>query len=115
MPEDAVDRDQMLPNVSIYWFTGSGASSANAIYDGMKAWREIEAHQPQDAAAADGHPPAPPTGVAVFAADTTIRSVMDPTGQIQHWSEFDRGGHFPAMETPDLLTDDICAFFRTYR
>jgi pimeloyl-ACP methyl ester carboxylesterase len=115
LPEDAVDRDQLLTNVSIYWFTGSGASSANCVYDGMKAWRELEAHQPQDAAAADGHPPAPPTGVAVFAADTTIRSVMDPSGQIQHWSEFDRGGHFPAMETPDLLTDDIRAFFRKYR
>jgi hypothetical protein len=57
----------------------------------------------------------PPTGVAVFAADTTIRDVMDPAGQIEHWSEFDRGGHFPAMEVPNLLAGDIRAFFRRYR
>ena len=55
-----------------------------------------------------------PTGVAVFAADTTIRSLLDPAGTM-HWSEFDRGGHFPAMEVPDLLVGDIRAFFRPLR
>ena len=62
-----------------------------------------------------GGQPGPPTGVAVFAADTTIRSLMDPAGQISHWSEFDRGGHFPAMEVPDLLVGDLRAFFRGLR
>jgi hypothetical protein len=47
----------------------------------------------------------------VFAADTTIRSVMDPAGAIEHWSEFAHGGHFPAMEVPALLVDDMRAFF----
>ncbi len=109
LPDEAVDRDQLLTNVSIHWFTGSGASSAHATYDGIQAWREMAAH------AGSGRPaqaPAPPTGVAVFAADTTIRSVMDPDGRIEHWSEFDRGGHFPAMETPDLLAEDLRSFFR---
>ena len=55
----------------------------------------------------DAMPPAPPTGVAVFAADTTIRSLLDPTGTMAHWSEYDRGGHFPGMEVPDLLTEDL--------
>ena len=54
-------------------------------------------------------------GVAVFAADTTIRGVMDPTGHIEHWWEFDRGGHFAAMEVPDLLAPDLRAFFRRHR
>jgi hypothetical protein len=40
---------------------------------------------------------------------------MDPIGTIKHWSEFDRGGHFAAMEVPDLLTDDIRAFCRALR
>jgi hypothetical protein len=40
--------------------------------------------------------------VAVFAADTTVRSLLDP-GDTMHWSEFDRGGHFPALEVPELL------------
>ena len=85
LPDDAVDRDQLLCGVSVFWFTGAGASS-----------------------------PTPPTGVAVFAADTTIRSLLDP-GASMHWSEFDRGGHFPAMEAPDLLVEDLRAFFRPLR
>jgi epoxide hydrolase len=46
---------------------------------------------------------------------TTIRQLMDPAGTIAHWSEYDRGGHFPAMEVPDLLAADIRTFFRAYR
>jgi hypothetical protein len=49
------------------------------------------------------------------AADTTIRSLMDPSGRITHWSEYGTGGHFPAMEVPDLLAGDIRAFFRDLR
>jgi pimeloyl-ACP methyl ester carboxylesterase len=119
LPTDAVDRDQLLTNVSIYWFTGAGASSAHATYEGMQAWRQIAAQQAQasgghDAASSEAGPSGPPTGVAVFAADTTIRSLLDP-GQAMHWSEFDRGGHFPAMEVPDLLVGDLRGFFRSLR
>jgi pimeloyl-ACP methyl ester carboxylesterase len=124
LPDDAVDRDQLLTNVSVYWFTGSGASSAHAVYEGMRAWRAMasaageagsepgsEAGSEAEAEPAGG----PPMAVAVFAADTTIRSVMDPAGRIAQWTEYDRGGHFPAMEVPDLLTADLRAFFRPRR
>ncbi len=37
LPEDAVDRDQLLTNMSVYWFTGTGASSAHFIYDASHA------------------------------------------------------------------------------
>jgi hypothetical protein len=40
---------------------------------------------------------------------------MDPEHQIEHWSEFERSGHFAAMETPDQLVQDVRAFFRRYR
>ncbi len=112
LPEDAVDRDQLLTNVSLFWFTGSGASTAHAVHDGMQAWRAFAAEQASGDAPAwdEGTQDGPPTGVAVFAADTTIRSLMDPQGRITHWSEFDRGGHFPAMEVPDLLVDDLRSF-----
>ena len=85
----------------------------------MQAWREIAAQQAKEpgadeAAHAGAGPSGPPTGVAVFAADTTIRSRLDP-GRAMHWSEFDRGGHFPAMEAPDLLVGDVRAFFRSLR
>ena len=51
----------------------------------------------------------------MFAADTGIRSVMDPEGAIAHWTEYDRGGHFAAMEVAELLTEDLRAFFRERR
>ncbi|MFC8681309.1 hypothetical protein ACFT30_07260 [Microbacterium ureisolvens] len=50
--------------------------------------------------------------MAVFAADNTVRSILDPAGAMVHWSEYDRGGHFPGMETPDLLVADLDAFAR---
>jgi epoxide hydrolase len=102
LPEDAVDRDQLLTNISIYWFTRSGASAAHALYESMHAqeWGE------------EG--PAP-TGWAVFSADSIARRLLDPEHKIAHWSEFERGGHFPAMEVPDLLTGDIRTFFSRLR
>jgi pimeloyl-ACP methyl ester carboxylesterase len=112
LPEDAVDRDQLLTSVSITWFTGAGAASAHATYEGMQAWRRM-------AAEGGGFGPnlqgLPPRGVAVFAADTGIRSVMDPEGTVEHWTEYDRGGHFAAMEVPELLTEDLRSFFRERR
>ena len=115
LPDEAVDRDLLLTNASIYWFTGSGASSAHCTYEGMQAWRQMTAAGRDAPAPESGRPPAPAKGVAVFAADNTIRSVMDPAGMIDHWSEFDCGGHFPAMETPQLLVGDIRDFFRGLR
>jgi epoxide hydrolase len=103
LPEDAVDRDQLLTNVSIYWFTGTGASAANFIYETAHAERDWGATSPA------------PIGMAAFAADDVLRYVLDPDGQIAHWSEFERGGHFPAMEAPDLLVTDVREFFRDLR
>lgn len=59
-----------------------------------------------------------PTGVAVFPQEVgvSIRRVAERTQNILHWSEFDRGGgHFPAMEEPDLLIGDLRTFFRRFR
>jgi pimeloyl-ACP methyl ester carboxylesterase len=103
LPEDAVDRDRLLTNVSLYWFTGSGASAAQFLYEAAHAH---EWPGPSEV----------PQGWAVFAAtDDLVRRLIDPEEKIAHWSEFDRGGHFAAMETPDLLVDDVRAFFRARR
>lgn len=114
LPEDAVDRDQLLANASIYWFTGSGASSAHITYEGMQAFRRfVEEHGAQG-----GDPTAKlgvPTGVAVYAADFSVRSLIDPAQRVAHWSEHDQGGHFPAMEAPGLFVDDIRTFFAELR
>jgi hypothetical protein len=53
--------------------------------------------------------------VAVFAADMSVRSIIDPDGSLSHWTEHDRGGHFPAMEVPDLLVQDVRTFFGKLR
>ena len=103
LPEDAVDRDRLLTNVSLYWFTGSGASAAQFLYEAAHAH---EWPGPSEV----------PQGWAVFAAtDDLVRRLIDPEEKLAHWSEFDRGGHFAAMETPDLLVDDVRAFFRARR
>jgi pimeloyl-ACP methyl ester carboxylesterase len=103
LPEDAVDRDHMLTNVMLYWLTGTAASSARLYYENMHSgsWGQ--------------QPGTTPTGVAVFAEDVAIRRYGERGNNIVHWSEFDRGGHFAAMEEPDLLTGDIRTFFRRFR
>jgi epoxide hydrolase len=53
--------------------------------------------------------------VAVFAGDYAIRRYAERTNHIVHWTEFDRGGHFAAMEAPDLLAGDVRNFFRLVR
>jgi pimeloyl-ACP methyl ester carboxylesterase len=60
-------------------------------------------------------PSATPVGVAVFAEDVAIRRYAEQGNNIVHWSEFDRGGHFAAMEAPDLLVGDVRTFFRRFR
>ncbi|MGH8953303.1 MAG: epoxide hydrolase family protein [Acidimicrobiia bacterium] len=102
LPEQAVDRNQLLTNVTIYWFTRSGASAAHTLYDSMHAQEWSEGGSA-------------PTGFASFGRDTVTRKLLDPEHQIEHWSEFDRGGHFPAMEVPELLVEDIRTFFRPLR
>jgi pimeloyl-ACP methyl ester carboxylesterase len=104
LPEDAVDRDHLLTNVSLYWFTGT-AESAASLY------RE-NAHDPD--ARGPRQRSAVPTGVAVFTTGPTevaIRRFAERENTIVHRSEFDRGGHFAALEAPDLLVDDVRDFF----
>jgi pimeloyl-ACP methyl ester carboxylesterase len=107
VPEDAVDRDQLLTNVMIYWLTATAGSSAQ-LY--------VETAELLPIAAAPPSPPPPltvPLGVAVFPHDILlpIRRFADQGfPKIVHWTEFDRGGHFAAMEEPELFVGDLRAF-----
>ena len=110
-PEEAVDRDAMLSIVSIYWLTRTAGSSAQFYFEGAEAVR----------AAAAGAPPPPvpvPVGVAVFPRDlfVPIRSFAERDyPSIVRWTEFDEGGHFAALEQPELFTGDVRSFFREVR
>ena len=59
-----------------------------------------------------------PTGCAVVPAEILNwppRSYIERIYNVKHWTEMPRGGHFAAMEEPDLLLEDIRAFARTLR
>jgi epoxide hydrolase len=101
-PERSIDRDRMLTNVMLYWLTGTGASSAHLYYESMHSQ-----HWPT--------PITVPTGVAAFAEDVSVRYFAEQGNNIVHWSDYDEGGHFAAMERPDLLVADIRAFVRSLR
>src|SRR5581483_10131036 len=107
VPEDAVDRDQMLTNATIYWFTATAGSSAQLYYESNRLTEQFMQTW------AGPWPLEMPAGVASFAGDVArpIRRIAErilPT--LTHWSEFDRGGHFAAMEQPELFTQDVRAF-----
>jgi pimeloyl-ACP methyl ester carboxylesterase len=102
VPEDAVDRDRLLTNVMLYWLTRTAGSSATHYYEVKHS-----GEWPQ--------PSGVPTGVAVFAEDIAIQRYAEQSNNIVHWSEFDRGGHFAALEAPDLLIGDMRQFFRHFR
>ena len=102
--DEAVGRDDVLTNVMFYWLTGTAGSAARLYYENM--------HGPANW----GRPPsATPVGVAAFAEDIAIRRYGEQGNNLVHWSDFDRGGHFAALEAPDLLVGDIRTFFRQLR
>ena len=103
LPEDAVDIDQLLTDISIYWFTGTAASSARLYKENQQSWGAAAEYSSL------------PHGVAIFPGDPGVRRIAEREHNVVHWSEFARGGHFAAMEAPDLLVEDIRAFFRMVR
>ena len=103
LPEDAVDIDQLLTNVCIYWFGRGGAGAAHFMYE--------SAH----AAPAWGQTHNRPQGFVAFGNEPLIRRMLDPEKKLTYWNEHDRGGHFPAMEAPEELVGDLRTFFRRLR
>ena len=106
-PRDPVDRDLLLTNVMLYWLTGTAGSAARIYYE-------------RDHGAYATTPPEPslaPTAVAVFPHENFIplRHIAERTNDIVRWTEYDRGGHFAALEQPELLAADIRAFFGQLR
>jgi len=101
--EDAVDLDQFLTLTSVYWFGKGGAGAANFLYEAAHA------------AAAWGQTHDRPQGFVAFGDEPLIRRILDPEGSLPYWNQHPFGGHFPAMEAPDHLVDDLRAFFAGLR
>jgi hypothetical protein len=88
LPEDAVDRDLILTDVSVYWLTGTAGSAARIYYEGARTWGQPRPKSPV------------PTAVAVFPNDITLRPIAERDHNVVHWAEFSRGGHFAAWKHP---------------
>jgi pimeloyl-ACP methyl ester carboxylesterase len=99
--------DALLTDISLYWFSGT-VDSAIRIY---RENRLDPLHfQP-------GERVKPPVGVALFPHELPMppRSWVERCLNVSRWTEMQRGGHFAAMEQPELLVEDIRAFFRPLR
>ena len=99
LPEDAVDLDELLTLVSVYWFGKGGGAAANFLYEAAHAapaWGQVHDR---------------PVGFVAFGEEPLIRRILDPEHDLAYWNQHDIGGHFPAMEAPGVLVEDLRAFF----
>lgn len=106
--ESAFSKDQLLANISLYWFTGAIGSSFWPYY--------ARIHGPWPIP--EGDTISVPTGYAAFPHEilSPPRSLAERSySNIQRWQEMPRGGHFAAMEQPEALAADILAFLRPLR
>lgn len=104
-PRCPVDRDQMLTNVTLYWLTGTVGSAARIYYE--RAHADYQGAAPEVSST--------PSALADFPRDNFVplRHIAARTDRIVRWTSYEKGGHFPAMEVPELLVGDVRAFFRS--
>jgi epoxide hydrolase len=104
-PENVFTRDQLLTNVMTYWVTRTITSSARLYWELMHAGERAPEYV------------SVPTGVANYPKEVFRfpRSWVERRFHVTHWTDMPRGGHFAAMEQPDLFVDDLRTFFRTVR
>ncbi len=104
--ERTFTKDQLLTNLMLYWAPNSIASAARIYYESMRD-REAFAYAKVEV----------PTAVAVFPREpwSAPRRWVEARFNIVRWTEMPRGGHFAAMEQPELLVEDVRAFFAAVR
>ncbi|MEU7528495.1 epoxide hydrolase [Saccharothrix sp. NPDC042600] len=95
LPEQAIDRDLLLVNAALYWFTGTSGSSSWFMYDNERFAWPIG----QDLV---------PTGV--YSGPPGIRRLAERHNRVVHWPEDNPGGHFVAMEEPVVFAKDLSTF-----
>ncbi len=105
--ENAYTKDQLLTNIMIYWVTQTINSSTRLYYE--------ERHHPWRMGKDDKI--TVPTALALFPKEiaTPPREWAERAYNVQRWTAMPAGGHFAAMEQPQLLVADVRAFFRALR
>ena len=113
LPQDAsgnllnnFSMDELLTNISIYWFTNTITSSTRIYYENRNT-RPSKQMGYIDV----------PTGAAIFPAEIYIlpRSWVAAAYDLRHWTVMSEGGHFAALEQPNLYLEDVRAFYRLLR
>jgi pimeloyl-ACP methyl ester carboxylesterase len=99
--------DTLLTDISLYWFSDDINGSLRLYKENRLAPLTFN----------PGERVAPPLGVALFPRELPMppRSWVERAFDVRHWTVMPRGGHFAALEQPDLLVEDIRAFFRPLR
>lgn len=100
-------RDELLANVTLYWMTETIGSGFRLYYEGRKAPLQFG---PKDGVRV-------PCAIARFPKEAPFppRRWVERGYNVQRWTALPRGGHFAAVEEPELLAQDIRAFFRDFR
>lgn len=102
--------DELLTTITLYWVTGT-VNSANR-------WYYEVANDTAPLRLPPGVRIDVPTGIAMFPGEAQLlvpRSFAERCYRVQRWTDLPRGGHFPALEEPELLIDDIRTFFQPLR
>jgi pimeloyl-ACP methyl ester carboxylesterase len=103
-PEDALTRDQMLDNITLYWLTASATSSARLYWESFGAFGAGDVTVPV-ACSIFPH--------EIFRVSRRWAEARYP--KLVHFNELPRGGHFAAFEQPALFIEEVRAAFRTLR
>ena len=105
--------DELLTTISIYWFSETINSSMRIYHEAGRPAATVEAEVGGQVALRAGQRVGASTGIVRLVRGTPLppRSWCERAFNVVHWTEFPAGGHFPAMEEPELLLADIRTFF----
>jgi epoxide hydrolase len=103
-PEHVIDRDELLDNVMLYWLNNAAASSARLYWESF--------------ANPSFEPISMPVGCSIFPKEifrSSRRWAEKRFSQLIHWNELPAGGHFAALEQPQLMIGELRDCFGTLR
>ena len=106
-PEDALSTDEMLDNISLYWFTDTAASSARIYWENARNGGGYDFGKIDLPMAATIFPK------EIFRAPKAW--AQERWSNLIYWNEVDRGGHFAAFEQPQLFSEEMRKAFRSIR